>query len=241
MKKIYKVVFVLFFIGVLLATNSLSSVTARPTISSIAPGSWSTGTEFTIDLEKYPAPYDYLQLFGKGVKLATYGEICHPFTGGQHNWVADIRRLVNDKWVKVPTEQGWLNGVEALYEACAQAPAAGTYALFAYYNGPRESAAASSCAAGLTLITTSPADYENVAREATWNGETWATEDSANWNTSLCNLPVVNFSPSTIVVTVRTATNSCNNHTINPGQTAWISSPVVGGTCPLELYEGPAD
>lgn len=107
-------------------------------------GTWSTGTEITIDLAKNPAPYTWLQLMGTGVKVDAPGQICRVFRVGQYNWVADMRHLVNGKWVKITTTQGFLDGKEASYMACGQAPAAGTYALFAYFTGQSESG--SSCA-----------------------------------------------------------------------------------------------
>lgn len=241
MKKSLRVLSVILVFCFLFFTHSLSPASGISSVSILAPGSWSTGTELTIDLEKYPAPYDYFQQMGQGVKITEPGEICHPFIGGQFNWVGNIRRLVDNKWVKVATTQGWLNGVESPYVVCAQAPYAGTYALFAYYNGPKENSAPDSCAADLTFVAASPTDYVNTARNVNWDGESWSTEDVANWNISMCNLPVLNASESTIVVVVRTANNTCATHTIAAFQTEWISGSVIGGDCPLAVYEGAPD
>ena len=100
---------------------------------SVAGGSWDTGTEVIIDLAKTPAPFDWFQLLANGVKITEPGKICHPFSGGQFGWKAEIRQLVAGNWVKVPTTLGWVPSEEGAYTACAQAPSAGTYALFGYY------------------------------------------------------------------------------------------------------------
>jgi hypothetical protein len=69
--------------------------------------------------------------------LTAAGQVCHPFRGGQFGWVGDIRQLVGKDWVKVPTTQGFLFGSDGSYFACAAAPAAGTYAFFAYFDESR--------------------------------------------------------------------------------------------------------
>ncbi|PKN93685.1 MAG: hypothetical protein CVU45_01170, partial [Chloroflexi bacterium HGW-Chloroflexi-7] len=76
-----------------------------------------------------------------GVKITSPGKICHDFRMGQFKWVADIHRLVNGNWVKVPyTIMGWEPDEEGIYMACAQADQAGTYALFTYHTGPNKKA-----------------------------------------------------------------------------------------------------
>jgi hypothetical protein len=116
----------------------LASGPSRVIASSIAEGAWSTGHEVEIDLKVTPAPYPWIQLLAKGVKISAPGEICHEFRGGRYNWVADVRRLVGDKWVRVPSTTGWKPSTEGTFMVCAQAPAAGTYALFGYYAGKPE-------------------------------------------------------------------------------------------------------
>ncbi|KAF0146887.1 MAG: Uncharacterized protein FD187_3177, partial [bacterium] len=98
------------------------------------------GAEVAIDLEAAPAPA-WLQLLAKGLKIEAPARICHPFRGGQFGWTADIRRLVNGKWVKLATSADWVPSREGKFTACAQAPAAGTYALFGYYKTPEKVAA----------------------------------------------------------------------------------------------------
>jgi len=113
-------------------TIGLSLFSSKVVAAGIANGTWSTGREIVIDVA-YDAE---LQSFGKGVVVTAPTEICHEFSGGQFGWVAVIRRLVNNEWVNVPTTQGWIPNTEGKYMACAQAPSAGKYALFAYYIQP---------------------------------------------------------------------------------------------------------
>lgn len=102
-------------------------------VNGISAGDWSTGSNIVINLTQNPAP-EWLQLMDNGVNIATPGTICHPFRGGRFGWVADIRQLVDGKWVKVPTTLSRLTA-EGEMVACAEASAAGTYALFGYYSG----------------------------------------------------------------------------------------------------------
>ena len=101
---------------------------------------WNTGADVKVDTAVNPVPEDY-QLFGMGVTITSPAKICHAFRWGQFHWVAQIHRLDNGKWVKVPTTQGYESSPEGAFVACAQADVAGTYALFAYYDGPSGSAA----------------------------------------------------------------------------------------------------
>lgn len=131
-------IFSIIFVVVLVCALFMSSGPGLVKASSIADGAWSTGQEVEIDLKATPAPYPWIQLLAKGVKISAPGEICHEFRGGRYNWVADVRRLVDGKWVRVPSTTGWKPNFEGQFMVCAQAPAAGTYALFGYYTGPRE-------------------------------------------------------------------------------------------------------
>jgi hypothetical protein len=106
-------------------------------------GAGVAGTPFAIDLTKMPAP-NWLQLVSTGLKLSGPAKICYPFRDGQFHWVGEIREFVGGKWVKLDATVTRPNS-EADYQACAQAPAEGTYALFAYYNGPAEGPAAIDC------------------------------------------------------------------------------------------------
>jgi len=100
----------------------------------IAAGEWLTGTEVEVDAL---VPAD-LNLLTKGVKVTEPGMICHPFQGGQFHWVGEIRYLKNGEWLKLKTTNDWYPDKEGQFMSCAQVPAAGTYALFGYYNGPLE-------------------------------------------------------------------------------------------------------
>ncbi len=134
-------IFSIVFVVVLVCALFMSSGPGLVKASSIADGAWSTGQEVEIDLKATPAPYPWIQLLAKGVKISEPGEICHEFRGGRYNWVADVRRLVDGKWVRVPSTTGWKPSTEGTFMVCAQAPAAGTYALFGYYAGKQAAVA----------------------------------------------------------------------------------------------------
>ncbi len=106
-----------------------------PTSKPLAPNSWDSGTEVSVDFAKYPAP-EWLQLLANPVKLPTAGKICHEFRGGQFGWVGEIRQLKDGKWVKLESTAGWVPTTEGKYMICAQASTAGTFALFGYFDPP---------------------------------------------------------------------------------------------------------
>lgn len=138
MKKVITAALVVIFVLTLTAVFVPTTAQARwiePPKAKPDPN-WSAGTATDIDLTLNPAPYNWLQLMGKGVVLTAPGELCREFREGKFGWTAFIYQLVGSTWVKLPTTQGWLNGAESVYTACAQAPAAGMYALFAYFIPP---------------------------------------------------------------------------------------------------------
>ena len=177
--------FVLFVLVGFSLTIGLSLFSSKVIAAGIANGTWSTGREIGIDVA-YDAE---LQSFGKGVVVTAPTEICHEFSGGQFGWQAVIRRLVNNEWVNVPTTQGWVPNTEGNYMACAQAPSAGKYALFAYYVQPENAVQADEAPAGLpacqgVTIEGGVSNYskanEAVIRLETFSGitpgETWTFE-----------------------------------------------------------------
>lgn len=94
---------------------------------------WNTGIKVYLDLEKNPAPA-YLQLLSSGVNVPAKTEICHAFTFGLYDWVAEIRQLKKGEWVQVDTTTSWSPNIEGTYTACATAPESGVFALFGYYH-----------------------------------------------------------------------------------------------------------
>jgi hypothetical protein len=140
-KGLLLVLAIVLLLGVIWAPAP-KTVLARPLdpqpAAGIAEGAWSTGTEVSIDLTSTPAPYDWLQLLTKGVKVTEPGQICHSFRGAQFKWVGTIYQLVDGKWVKLETTASRGTNEENGYSACAVAPSAGTYTLFGYYTGPAE-------------------------------------------------------------------------------------------------------
>ncbi len=81
-------------------------------------------------------PREWYQLKADGLKIDGPARICRPFWAGRFGWVGDIFHLVDGAWVKLPTTAGWVADAEGKYTVCAQAPAAGTYALFGYWVKP---------------------------------------------------------------------------------------------------------
>ncbi len=108
---------------------------ALPATVTAADFSWNTGTAVEINLKTNPAP-SWLQLFSMGVKITDEAKICHPFDRGLNDWIGEIYQLKDGQWSKLPTTLAWVPNKEGHYTACAQAPSAGTYALFGYYKNP---------------------------------------------------------------------------------------------------------
>ncbi len=140
MKKTISVVAALVLFFTLVFVSIPNNVQAGYTVTKqpIAAGEWNTGTIVDVDLTTAAAP-EWLQLMTTdAVVVKEPTEICHELGGGKYHWVGEIRKLKGDKWIKLETNNGWVPDEEGAYVACAQAPSAGTYALFAYYNGPQE-------------------------------------------------------------------------------------------------------
>ena len=83
-------------------------------------------------------PRDWYVLKAEGLKIDGPAEICRPFNAGRYGWVGEIFQLVDGTWVKLPTTAAWMPDSEGKYTVCAQAPAAGTYALFGYWVKPAD-------------------------------------------------------------------------------------------------------
>jgi len=83
-------------------------------------------------------PREWYQLKADGLKIDGPAKICRPFRAGRFGWVGEIFQLVDGAWVKLPTTAAWVPDAEGKYTVCAQAPAAGTYALFGYWVKPAD-------------------------------------------------------------------------------------------------------
>ncbi|MCX6054254.1 MAG: hypothetical protein NTZ74_04935 [Chloroflexi bacterium] len=138
MKKLIHALLTIVMVFGISLINAPKTVSAIDTfisnpLPSIATGLWSTGTAVDINLTAAPAPI-WLTLLTRGIKITAPGTICHPFRGGQFGWTGDIRQLVDGKWVKVATINSWVPTKEGTFTSCAKAPAAGTYALFGFFD-----------------------------------------------------------------------------------------------------------
>jgi hypothetical protein len=138
MKKIFTGLFVLVFVLGLTLVN-VQLIAKAETSSPFAPGVWHfpvTVTGKVVTVTKDGAP-SYLELFTDGIAISAPALICHQFDAAGHNWVGEIRQLVDKTWVKVKTTTKLdSTSGESVFMACAQAKKAGTYALFAYYHVP---------------------------------------------------------------------------------------------------------
>jgi len=144
-KKVWNWTIAIMLVMVLILGAVPQTVHAEPEVihypSGVAAGDWQwtgvgvTGSEAHIDLAATPAPV-WLELLASGIQIDGAATICHPFRGGQFGWQGEIRQLVNGQWVRLETTNAWLPDAEGTFTSCAKAPAAGTYALFGYFNGP---------------------------------------------------------------------------------------------------------
>lgn len=126
------------FVFVLSLAFAAGPSTVQATSSEgVAPGSWDSSgvpsSEIPMYLVTTPGPA-WLQLLTNGLELSAPATICHPFRGAQFGWTGEIRMLDGDTWVKLPTTVKWTPTGEGKFIACATAPAAGTYALFGYFD-----------------------------------------------------------------------------------------------------------
>lgn len=146
MKKYVHIMLVVLMVAGFFFTGTTAPVSAKglpPVTSSVAEGSWTwtsasvPGTEIAQDLLP-KSPYSWLQLLTNGLKIDGAAKICHPFKGGRFGWTGEIRQLVDGNWVKLVTTNAWVPSEEGVFMSCAQAPAAGTYALFGYFTKPKE-------------------------------------------------------------------------------------------------------
>lgn len=149
MKKVALIIVIVTLVGTLLAiapqsiaavsfsTSSPPSTAQPPTPKPVIEiWEWSgegvTGEEipmYTITT----LPAEWYRVKANGIEVDAPTTICHPFKAGRFGWLGEIHQLVDGAWVKLPTTVGWVPNEEGRYMACAQAPAAGIYALFGYY------------------------------------------------------------------------------------------------------------
>ena len=134
-------VFLLVFVFIVTFTAAPKNVIAVPHPNGITPKPevWEWYAEGVFG-EEVPmvkittTPREWYQLRSNGLKVDGATRICHGFDDGRYGWTGEIFRLVEDAWVKLPTTVGWVPTEEGHYMACAMAPAAGTYALFGYFD-----------------------------------------------------------------------------------------------------------
>jgi len=137
----------LFFIIALLATVIMFTPRNVSAIFKIAPTPevevwyWDNAGVTGDEVPMYTittTPREWYQLKAEGLMIDGPAKICRPFKAGRFGWVGEIFQLVDGNWVKLPTTAAWMPDSEGKYTVCAQAPAAGTYALFGYWIRPAD-------------------------------------------------------------------------------------------------------
>jgi hypothetical protein len=144
---------VLLFIGIFILSACFISAPKAVQASStkLVNSGWSTGTEVDINLEAAPAPFTWMQLLDSdGVKIDAPTTICHPIEPSKYGWVVTIYQLTGKSWTALNTTYAWMPDEEGSYNACAVTYTAGTYALFGYYDEPRD----------LTKLNSDECDFE---------------------------------------------------------------------------------
>jgi len=177
LKKILLVVFMFVLVFVIVFFSIPKNVQAGSVSPSqcLAAGTWNTGTTIDVGLTAAPAP-EWLHLMTTdGVVVDEPTQLCHELGGGKFHWVGEIRKLKGDRWIKLETITHWFPDEEGTMMACAQAPSAGTYALFAYYNGPQE----------YFYATEAPAPSCGVNEE--YNGESCICKEGFKYNNGACS------------------------------------------------------
>ncbi len=132
---LFSIITIILLLGLMVFPSRTASAGFLPQNNPLASGDWTEGNPVEVDLVTNPAPA-WLQLVAGGTKTIEAGEICHPFRGGQFYWVGEIRQLKDGKWIKLATTVDWSPNKEGKLMACANAPAAGIYALFAWFDAP---------------------------------------------------------------------------------------------------------
>ena len=114
-----------------------TTVLANPG-SILAGGTWHYPSDVNGEevILKY-ANVKWLQLITHGIKIDQPTYLCHDFKGATLGWEGEIRRLRRGKWIEVKSTLVPPVGDE-MYQVCVDAPIAGTYALFGYYNASGE-------------------------------------------------------------------------------------------------------
>lgn len=141
--KVFNLAFVLLLALGLILTTGKANVFAAPIPIGTVPGTYdpvwivTPTTAFVREIPMYevgPSLLPNQQLMSKGLVISARAKICFDFRGGQFGWHGQIRMLSSGTWVPLATTVVWMPTIEGHLMACAQAPAAGTYALFAYWK-----------------------------------------------------------------------------------------------------------
>jgi hypothetical protein len=138
---VMKKTIVLLFIAIFIISSCFISApkVVQASAENLVAGGWNTGTEVSIDLAANPAPFTWLQLLDQnGVTIDEPATLCHPIDPSKYGWVVNIYQLIGHEWAKLETTYAWMPDEEGSYNACAVAYTAGTYALFGYYDEPRD-------------------------------------------------------------------------------------------------------
>lgn len=125
-------------IGFVLASGKTPVFAGTVPVPLTGAPAWQIGTAGAIvkeiAMDKVTPLIPGLQLMSPALVTNGPVKVCYDFRGGQFGWNGQIRMLVGGEWVSLATTQVWTPDKEGKMMACAEAPAAGTFALFAYWK-----------------------------------------------------------------------------------------------------------
>lgn len=131
-------------LAIVLAFSAVMATSPQPALA-VGSESWLTpGADSSLKVEAVNVDEAaltataWMQQFSKGIHISKPNKICYPFRQGNFHWVPQIYQLSGTIWRKVETTKETISGPEGTLMACATPFEAGTYAPFAYYNGPVE-------------------------------------------------------------------------------------------------------
>jgi len=201
-------------------------------------------TTVNVDTAAKTAPI-WLQQFSEGIQIEKSTKICYPFRYGQFHWVPQILRLTDGIWSTVNTTKEYLSGEEGTLYACAVPTSAGTFSLFAYYNGPveviRKPSVKSFTVDEWTLDRIEYASGYSItnliANDVNWKGY-YPTATKFAWGTRMCWDSVCRENPDgSIAINSITFPYPQNMDAIIIGTSSWyIYLPTHGETCEFKPF-----
>jgi hypothetical protein len=186
------------FLAIVLAFSAVMATSPQPALA-VGSDAWLTpGADpaltvkiVNVDDAAKSAP-NWLQQFSEGINISKPTQICYPFRLGRYHWVPQILQLTDGVWTKITTTQEYLSGSDGIPSACAAPSAAGTFALFAYYNGPIETKSVAGKLFTVSSWTVTVEPYASgydvsliLANKVNWKGY-YPTATKLSWGIRMC-------------------------------------------------------